>query len=178
VLVQATSPLLRNDFAQSITAGRMPNGDLTDSFVPSDGRAAPKRAPTRHAVSRALRKVTDMHVTSVIERPGSTAHPTVPATRGRRSMRERDSSRLCRACEAPIAGQEDTCWRCGANWVYTEKRRQSPLRVIAGGASADRPRGNTRVATQAEVDADRWADKGGSPGSGAIAAATSLAEAS
>jgi hypothetical protein len=36
---QAISPLLRSDFAQS-TVGRTPNGDLTDSFVPSDGRAA------------------------------------------------------------------------------------------------------------------------------------------
>jgi hypothetical protein len=31
--------LLRSDFAQS-TVGHSPNGDLTDSFVPSDGRAA------------------------------------------------------------------------------------------------------------------------------------------
>jgi hypothetical protein len=29
--VQAISPLLRSDFAQS-TAGQTPNGDLTDSF--------------------------------------------------------------------------------------------------------------------------------------------------
>ncbi len=36
---QAISPLLRSDFAQS-TVGRTPHGDLTDSFVPSDGRAA------------------------------------------------------------------------------------------------------------------------------------------
>jgi hypothetical protein len=32
MLVQAISPLLRSDFAQS-TAGQTPNGDLTDSFV-------------------------------------------------------------------------------------------------------------------------------------------------
>ena len=38
---RATSPLLRSDFAQS-TAGQPPNGDLTDSFVPSDGRAVPQ----------------------------------------------------------------------------------------------------------------------------------------
>ena len=37
---QAISPLLRSDFAQS-TVGYEPNGDLTDSFVPSDGRAVP-----------------------------------------------------------------------------------------------------------------------------------------
>ena len=36
---QAFSPLLRSDFAQS-TVGHTPHGDLTDSFVPSDGRAA------------------------------------------------------------------------------------------------------------------------------------------
>ena len=38
---RATSPLLRSDFAQN-TAGQTPNGDLTDSFVPSDGRAVPQ----------------------------------------------------------------------------------------------------------------------------------------
>jgi hypothetical protein len=32
---KAISPLLRSDFAQS-TAGHPPNGDLTDSIVPSD----------------------------------------------------------------------------------------------------------------------------------------------
>jgi hypothetical protein len=35
---QSISPLLRSDFAQS-TVGRTPHGDLTDSFVSSDGRA-------------------------------------------------------------------------------------------------------------------------------------------
>jgi hypothetical protein len=37
---KAISPLLRSDFAQS-TAGHLPNGDLTDSIVPSDESAAP-----------------------------------------------------------------------------------------------------------------------------------------
>ena len=37
---KAISPLLRSDFAQS-TAGHTPNGDLTDSIVPSDGTAVP-----------------------------------------------------------------------------------------------------------------------------------------
>jgi hypothetical protein len=32
MVLQATSPLLRSDFAQS-TAGQTPYGDLTDSFV-------------------------------------------------------------------------------------------------------------------------------------------------
>ena len=34
MVLQATSPLLRSDFAQS-TGGQTPNGDLTDSFVPA-----------------------------------------------------------------------------------------------------------------------------------------------
>jgi hypothetical protein len=39
---------------------RTPNGDLTDSFVPSDGRAVPRRALGRHDWWSALGKVVDM----------------------------------------------------------------------------------------------------------------------
>jgi len=31
--------------------------------------------------------------------------------------------------EAPTAGQEDTCWSCGATWDYRRATR-NPLRVI------------------------------------------------
>lgn len=32
-------------------------------------------------------------------------------------MRERHFPRQCHSCEAPMARQEDTCWRCGAEWA-------------------------------------------------------------
>jgi hypothetical protein len=32
-------------------------------------------------------------------------------------MSNRHFPRLCRSCDAPMARQEDTCWRCGALYV-------------------------------------------------------------
>jgi hypothetical protein len=37
-----------------------------------------------------------------------------------------------------MARQEDTCWRCGAAWVSKTTERPNRLRVIPGGAAADR----------------------------------------
>jgi hypothetical protein len=34
----------------------------------------------------------------------------------RRGAKNRHFPRLCRTCDAPMAGQEDTCWNCGAVW--------------------------------------------------------------
>jgi hypothetical protein len=42
-----------------------------------------------------------------------------------------------------MARQEDTCWRCGAQWA-SEDAPSTRLKVLAGG------------------DADRWANEGGS----------------
>jgi len=36
-------------------------------------------------------------------------------------MRERHSPRLCRTCRAPMARQEDTCWRCGTPWASADR---------------------------------------------------------
>jgi hypothetical protein len=47
-------------------------------------------------------------------------------------MRNRHFPRLCRTCLAPMAGQEDTCWRCGAQWASEDVPR-TKLRVIPGG---------------------------------------------
>jgi hypothetical protein len=60
-------------------------------------------------------------------------------------MRQRHFPRLCRSCRAPMARQEDTCWRCGVQWA-SEGRPRNALRVIRGGAHGD-------AATQAELDA-------------------------
>jgi hypothetical protein len=68
-------------------------------------------------------------------------------------MRERHFPRLCHNCRAPMARQEDTCWRCGAQWA-TEDAPPTRLKVLAGGA-----------------DADRWVNEGGSVASEAAAPA-------
>jgi hypothetical protein len=64
-------------------------------------------------------------------------------------MRDRHFPRLCRHCRAPMARQEDSCWRCGTEWAIEEKPRTT-LRLIPGGA-------DTRF-----EDADRWTNEGGS----------------
>jgi len=71
-------------------------------------------------------------------------------------MRDRHLPRLCRTCQAPMARQEDRCWRCGARWA-TEDGPRTPLRVIVGGASTD----GARDSGIAALDADRWLNEGG-----------------
>ena len=75
-------------------------------------------------------------------------------------MRERHFPRVCRSCHAPMARQEDTCWRCGTDWA-SEDRPRPTLKLIAGGA---------RVASDASLDPERWANEGGA----AIAVAAAL----
>jgi hypothetical protein len=94
-------------------------------------------------------------------------------------MRERHLPRVCRSCQAPMARQEDTCWRCGARWASEDEPRTT-LKVTAGGAprhlaGAPHPRiavavGDTaRTATDARLDADRWINDGGSVAAEAVA---------
>jgi hypothetical protein len=68
-------------------------------------------------------------------------------TMQRRGIRNRHIPRVCRSCHAPMARQEDSCWRCGTRWASEDEPR-TPLTLIAGGA----PDGG----------ADRWANEGGS----------------
>jgi hypothetical protein len=84
-------------------------------------------------------------------------------------MRERHFPRLCRSCQAPMARQEDACWRCGALWV-SEDAPRTTLHVIAGGAPAHvagprDPRiavvADARAASEARLDADRRINEGG-----------------
>jgi hypothetical protein len=44
-------------------------------------------------------------------------------------MRNRHRARLCRSCEAPMAGDAGTCWRCGVEWVPEETPRTT-LRLV------------------------------------------------
>ena len=87
-------------------------------------------------------------------------------------MRDRHFARVCRSCQAPMARQEDSCWRCGARWASKDAPRTT-LRLIAGGApmhvtAAPHPRiavavaDNARAASEARLDADRWMNEGGS----------------
>jgi hypothetical protein len=83
-------------------------------------------------------------------------------------MRERHFPRACRSCRAPMARQEDTCWRCGALWASGDAPRTT-LQVIAGGMAthvAGPPEivvaDNAPAATDARLDADRWINDGGS----------------
>lgn len=81
-------------------------------------------------------------------------------------MRERHLPRVCRSCRAPMARQEDACWRCGTHWA-SEPGPRTTLQVLAGGAQVeDRPDPAitvaARAAPDAHLDADRWASDGGS----------------
>ena len=70
-------------------------------------------------------------------------------------MRERHFPRMCRSCQAPMARQENACWRCGTQWTAEDEPRPK-LTVIAGGATT------ARAASDAGLDADRWTNEGGS----------------
>jgi hypothetical protein len=87
-------------------------------------------------------------------------------------MRNRHFPRLCGSCQAPLARQEHTCWRCGAHWRSDESPAPT-LHVMAGVAPA-RVAGTIgrrvawgaatqpRAATPAGLDVDRWTGEGGS----------------
>jgi hypothetical protein len=68
---------------------------------------------------------------------------------------------VCRSCHAPMARQEDTCWRCGTQWA-TEVEPPTTLRVITGGAQVEDRLDPAIAASDARLDADRWANEGGS----------------
>jgi hypothetical protein len=65
-------------------------------------------------------------------------------------MRNRHFPRLCRHCDAPMARQDDVCWRCGTPWA-SEDTPRTALEVLPGGAPDDE-----------RVDAERWVGEGGS----------------
>ena len=48
-----------------------------------------------------------------------------------------------------MAGDEDTCWRCGVAWAADEPR--TTLRLVPAGASSE-----------AGLDMERWINEGGS----------------
>lgn len=50
----------------------------------------------------------------------------------------RHRPRLCRECTAPMAGQSEECWKCGAAWV--EHPSHDGPAVPAGSSSPDEAR--------------------------------------
>jgi hypothetical protein len=64
-------------------------------------------------------------------------------------MRERHFPRVCPACSAPMARQEDSCWQCGTRWAAEDEPSRT-LRLIVGGAPAhDLPAPVIAVAAEA-----------------------------
>ena len=64
-------------------------------------------------------------------------------------MRDRHFPRLCSHCDAPMARQQDACWRCGTLWA-SEQQPRTALRPVSAGAP--------KVAL---VQTERWDDEGG-----------------
>ena len=79
-------------------------------------------------------------------------------------MRNRHFPRVCSVCHAPMARQEDACWRCGSHWSSDG----AALRLISGGASPPTTR-DERAVAQARIAMDRWITEGGSAPLGAAA---------
>jgi hypothetical protein len=75
-------------------------------------------------------------------------------------MRDRHIPRLCGKCQAPTSRQEDSCWRCGAQWA-SEEVPPTTLRVIAGGRLE-------------HGDDDRWVNEGGRFAAEATAAVSAM----
>jgi len=69
-------------------------------------------------VAPTLRKVAHMET--------STSQPTRARARVKRS---RHVPRVCHSCQAPMAGQGETCWRCDAEWA-SEEAQPPKLRLI------------------------------------------------
>jgi hypothetical protein len=118
--------LLRSDFANG-TAGKQPNGDLTDSFVPAT------EAPYLHQSSRS----SDRSTLGKVVQDAAQAQPAA-----RELMRGRHLPRLCRSCHSPMARQEDTCWNCGAAWepadpASTEPTSADPTATVGAAVSSD-----------------------------------------
>lgn len=66
--------------------------------------------------------------------------------------------RLCGSCGAPMARQEDSCWRCGVVWGEVLKDRPEPPSVVAAAA----PVIARDTLSLSELDTDRWMNEGGS----------------
>jgi hypothetical protein len=71
-------------------------------------------------------------------------------------MRNRHHPRLCRSCTAPLACQENTCWRCGS--VVEEERGDKDK----GAIDIPAPARVHETAVHDDGELNRWLDEGGS----------------
>ena len=86
-------------------------------------------------------------------------------------MWRRHFTRLCRACEAPMARQEDSCWRCGSLWTADDLEPTPRRSAAVVAAPPTRARAEwAHAARAAQLDDDRWADDGGPIRFGGVAA--------
>lgn len=46
-------------------------------------------------------------------------------------MRDRHFPRLCGACHAPMARQEDACWACAKPWPVNDRRPAAAVSMAA-----------------------------------------------
>jgi hypothetical protein len=69
------------------------------------------------------------------------------------TRRGRHIPRLCETCSAPLAGQEDTCWRCGAAWVDRDGRDDEPGGLSGAALSDLEDRGAIMAAEPSADDA-------------------------
>jgi hypothetical protein len=97
-------------------------------------------------------------------------------------MRNRHIPRLCRNCQAPIAGQQDACWRCGPLWA-SEQTPRATLRLVPAAAPSHpeqvpepriAPDVAARATSQMRLDAERWTNEGGSFASNVAAAVAAV----
>ena len=107
---KADSPLLRSNFAQGTALVARRSGDLTDVSPFSDGSAVLQL------------------------RTWASQGDVFPE---RSVMRNRHFPRLCRACEAPMARQDDMCRRCGVHWATPGR---APTGVAREGSCSRSPR--------------------------------------
>jgi hypothetical protein len=113
---KAISPLLRSDFAQS-TAGHPPNGDLTDSIVPSDGRAAPQSGGETPATGdRRSGRFAHMQTKPMIDPAGSPVPGVIPEP-------VRVHHDPAAGHERPPATARTRCWRLPPPpWRHASRR--------------------------------------------------------
>ena len=115
---KAISPLLRSDFAKS-TVGQAPAA--TSRTVSSSATKAlflQESGRTQSPDPRSGRSPKMQTTPST-----STCRASRVISEGALSMRDRHHPRVCRSCQTPMAGQEDSCWRCGTRWASEDTPR-------------------------------------------------------